>query len=97
MPTTTAASPLKLAMFESSVAETPRGRTGGLPQPGAGFRRLSPTPELLAELEAASNRLEKATPEEIIAWGVEHYIATTIIFWESDKIAYAFTSSHDGT
>jgi phosphoadenosine phosphosulfate reductase len=27
----------------------------------------------MAELEAASQRLESATPEEVIAWGVEHY------------------------
>jgi phosphoadenosine phosphosulfate reductase len=67
------ASPLKLVMFESAVVETPRNRSRGLPQPGAGFRRLEPTPELLDELAAASGRLESATPEEIIAWGVEHY------------------------
>lgn len=68
-----AANQLKLVMFDSSVVETPRNATRGLPQPGAGFRRLEPTPELLAELEAASSRLETATPEEIIAWSVENY------------------------
>jgi phosphoadenosine phosphosulfate reductase len=73
LPTTSAATPLKLVMFDSDVVETPRNRTRGLPQPGAGFRRLEPTPELLAELAAASSRLEQSTPEEIIAWGVEHY------------------------
>jgi phosphoadenosine phosphosulfate reductase len=73
LPTTTAASPLKLVMFDQAVVETPRNRTRGLPQPAAGFRRLEPSPELLEELAAASSRLEKATPEEIIAWGVEHY------------------------
>jgi phosphoadenosine phosphosulfate reductase len=73
MPTTTTASPLKLVVFDAPVIETPRHRAPGLPQPGAGFRRLIPTPELLEELDAASNRLENATPEEIISWGVEHY------------------------
>jgi phosphoadenosine phosphosulfate reductase len=64
---------LKLVMFDSAVIEMPRNRTRGLPQPGAGFRRLEATPELLADLAAASSRLESASPEEIIAWGVEHY------------------------
>jgi phosphoadenosine phosphosulfate reductase len=73
LPATTAASPLKLVMFDSAVIEMPRNRTRGLPQPGAGFRRLEATPELLADLAAASSRLESASPEEIIAWGVEHY------------------------
>ncbi len=62
---------LKLAMFDT--AQTVPNRTQGLPQRGAGFQRLTPTPELLEELAAASQRLEKASPEEIIAWGVEHY------------------------
>jgi phosphoadenosine phosphosulfate reductase len=73
LPTTTAVSPLKLVMFDSAVVEAPRNRTRGLPQPGAGFRRLTATPELLEELAAASSHLEQATPEEIIAWGIEHY------------------------
>src|SRR5262245_24930293 len=64
---------LKLVMFESTVVDAPRKAGGGLPQPGPGFRRLDPTPELLAGLQEASQRLENATPEEIIAWGVEHY------------------------
>ena len=64
---------VKLAMLESPVVEAPRSRTPGLPQRGAGFQRLEPTPELLADLAAASERLEKASPEEIIAWGVERY------------------------
>lgn len=69
----TPASPLKLVMFDSTSVETPPSHTRGLPRPGAGFHRLEPTPELLADLEAASSRLEAATPEEIIAWGVERY------------------------
>src|SRR6478752_5468775 len=73
LPTAAASSQLKLVMFDHVAVETPRSRTRGLPQPGAGFHRLEPTPELLEELAAASSRLEKATPEEIIAWGVEHY------------------------
>jgi phosphoadenosine phosphosulfate reductase len=34
---------------------------------------LEPTPELLAELEAASAQLETATPEEIIAWARDRF------------------------
>src|SRR6187551_2491218 len=66
------ANSLKLVMFDSAVAGSPRNRTQGLPKPAAGFQRLEPTPELLEELAAASSRLESAAPEEIIAWGVEH-------------------------
>jgi phosphoadenosine phosphosulfate reductase len=66
-------SQLKIAMFESTILEPSRTASRGLPQPPASFRRLEPTPELLDELRAASERLETATPEEIIAWGVEHY------------------------
>src|SRR3954447_5994452 len=73
LPPARAASPLKLVMFESDVVDRSQSRTRGLPQPGAGFRRLEATPELLEELASASVRLENATPEEIIAWGVEHY------------------------
>jgi phosphoadenosine phosphosulfate reductase len=71
----TAAKPvskLKLVMFESTV-EKPQRTSSGLPKPAAGFRRLENTPELMESLKAASSRLEKASPEEIIAWGVEHY------------------------
>src|SRR3954465_9333245 len=63
---------LKIVMFESSTIETPQ-RASGLPQPAPGFQRLANTPELLEELADASSRLEKASPEEIISWGVEHY------------------------
>jgi phosphoadenosine phosphosulfate reductase len=69
----TPVSKLKLVMFESTATETPRRAATGLPQPAAGFRRLENTPELLEGLREASSRLEKASPEEIIAWGVEHY------------------------
>ena len=31
------------------------------------------TPELLAELKAHSDRLEGSSPQEIVAWAVEHY------------------------
>jgi phosphoadenosine phosphosulfate reductase len=60
-------------MFESSVVERQPRAASGLPKPGPDFRRLENTPELLDELRAASSRLEKASPEEIISWGVEHY------------------------
>src|SRR3954468_6164073 len=73
LPTMAVASPLKLVMFEPAIAETTRNHSRGLPQPAVGFRRLEATPELLDELSAASSRLETASPEEIIAWGVEHY------------------------
>jgi phosphoadenosine phosphosulfate reductase len=67
------ANQLKLVMFESSVVERPPRAASGLPKPAPGFRRLQNTPELLDELRAASSRLEKASPEEIISWGVERY------------------------
>jgi phosphoadenosine phosphosulfate reductase len=35
--------------------------------------QLEPTPELFAELERESARLESASPEEIIAWGHERF------------------------
>jgi phosphoadenosine phosphosulfate reductase len=70
---TNPASGLKLFMAESTFVETPRRQASGLPKPGAGFRRLEATPELLEELRSASSRLEKAEPEEIIAWGIERY------------------------
>lgn len=46
---------------------------GQPPRPEPGFRRLELSAELLAELDQASRRLESATPEEIIAWGVERF------------------------
>jgi hypothetical protein len=61
---------LKVVMFDSAVVDSPRRAASGLPKPGPGFRRLEPTEELLAELEEASQRLERSSPEEIIAWGV---------------------------
>lgn len=63
-----------LAMLDSTTSIQDRDRVArGLPQPAAGFRRLEPTPELLAELARANTRLETASPEEIIAWGVERF------------------------
>ncbi len=67
------ASQLKLVMFDSTVADTPPQAASGPPTPGPGFQRLEPTPELLEELHAASQRLAAATPEEVIAWGVERF------------------------
>jgi phosphoadenosine phosphosulfate reductase len=66
-------SQLKLAMFESTIDSRLSSATRGLPRPSASFQRLEPTPELLEELRHASQRLETATPEEIIAWGVGRY------------------------
>ncbi|HEY2881039.1 MAG TPA: phosphoadenosine phosphosulfate reductase family protein, partial [Pirellulales bacterium] len=44
--------------------------SGNSPSDSAG---LSATPELLAFLAAESEKLESATPWEIIRWGVDHY------------------------
>ena len=66
-------------MNESAVVPVGQGRDadGAVPYRTAGgvlrslprdFRQLEPTPELLAELAEASERLEAAQPEEIIAW-----------------------------
>jgi phosphoadenosine phosphosulfate reductase len=68
-----AVSQLKLVMFESTVADRPREARSGPPTPAAGCRRLEASPELLDELHEASQRLETATPEEVIAWGVERF------------------------
>ena len=56
-----------------TATSTVRPPANTLPVPASGFQRLEPTPELLDHLRAESQRLESATPEEIIAWGVEHY------------------------
>jgi phosphoadenosine phosphosulfate reductase len=64
---------LRLAMFDSTVIEPRANAARGLPTPSAGFRRLEPTPQLLSELSQASQRLETATPEEVISWAVEQY------------------------
>jgi phosphoadenosine phosphosulfate reductase len=62
-----------LGMIDTTVEEHRTKPSRGLPKPGSAFRKLEPTTALLDELRAASQRLETATPEEIIAWGVEHY------------------------
>ena len=47
---------------------------GASQAPGAAAPQLPlPSDEFLAELKAHSDRLETATPQEIIAWAVEHY------------------------
>jgi phosphoadenosine phosphosulfate reductase len=48
-------------------------KTSSRPVAPPDFRRLEPTPELLEQLHAESQRLESATPEEIIRWGAERY------------------------
>jgi phosphoadenosine phosphosulfate reductase len=60
-------------MLDIPAVDTRRPAQNRLPQPEAGFRRLEPTPDLLESLHVASSKLETASPEEIIAWGVEHY------------------------
>src|SRR5262245_53199966 len=72
VPSVAATRPLQLVIFDNQLESSP-SRMRGMPHPATGFRRLEPTPELLAELAAASSRLETGKPEEIIAWGVEHY------------------------
>src|SRR5262245_49736868 len=57
----------------SSSTATLRPAANKLPTPASGFKRLEPTPELLEHLHTESLRLESATPEQIIAWGVENY------------------------
>jgi phosphoadenosine phosphosulfate reductase len=63
---------LKLVTFDRRQ-DGPKRALGGLPKPRADFRRLEPTEELLDSLQAASSRLETASPEEIIGWAVERY------------------------
>ncbi len=48
----------------------PRNETAVKPEPAV---QLEPTPELLAELERASERLESATPEQILKWAVDRF------------------------
>lgn len=50
----------------TTTAKTPSAATSDVAP-------LEPTPELLAELADASKQLETATPEEIVAWGVEKF------------------------
>ena len=47
--------------------------TGTTSRGTAGAEPLEPTEELLAELREASERLETATPDEIIAWASERF------------------------
>jgi phosphoadenosine phosphosulfate reductase len=62
---------LRLVMPDTET--TLRRPQNALPVPGPGFQRLEPTPELLEHLKSESQRLETASPEEIITWGVENY------------------------
>ena len=62
---------LRVVMPDTAIPT--RRPANSLPKPGPGFQRLEPTPDLLGFLRAESQRLESATPEEIIAWGVERY------------------------
>jgi phosphoadenosine phosphosulfate reductase len=68
-----AADHLRLVLPEHRAVATPRKAPSGLPTPNRSFRRLEATPELLADLAAASSRLELAQPEEIISWAAERY------------------------
>src|SRR5262245_32572662 len=72
MPATKPATHLKLVRFEENGTDSPGKRARGLQKPVAASALVA-TPELLAGLQEASDRLAAATPEEIIAWGVENY------------------------
>lgn len=48
-------------------------RGGEAVGPGDASWMLKPTPELLDELSRASDRLESATPQEILRWAVERF------------------------
>jgi len=70
----TQAIPIVMPETLSPAAHGPAARlTGQPPKPQPGFRRLEPTAELFAELDEHSRRLDLASPEEIIAWGVERF------------------------
>ncbi len=43
------------------------------PQPAEKAEPLQPTPELLNELALASQRLESATPEQVLKWAVDRF------------------------
>ena len=60
-------------MFDDNGTDSPAKRPPGACRSPWRASALDATPELLAELQDASDRLAAATPEEIIAWGVEHY------------------------
>jgi hypothetical protein len=62
-----------LRLYMPDTTTPPQKTSASLPIPLPGFQRLEPTPELLEELRSASQRLENASPEEIITWGVERY------------------------
>ena len=59
-------------MYPLPVIEPEVADTGQSPPPPL-VTQLEPTPELLAELASASERLESATPEEILQWSVERF------------------------
>jgi phosphoadenosine phosphosulfate reductase len=62
--------PLTAVSAGADVQPAAGSRTAAAP---IAFHPLEPTPELLAELAAASARLETASPEEIIAWAHERF------------------------
>ncbi len=68
MPILTEASP-SIAPPQASAAPLGGGPSGVPANPAA----LAATPELMAELAEASQRLESATPDEIIAWGAQRF------------------------
>jgi phosphoadenosine phosphosulfate reductase len=72
MPVTKSATHLKLVKFDDNGADSPVTPARAIHKPVAASPLVA-TPELLADLQDASNRLATASPEEIIAWGVEHY------------------------
>jgi phosphoadenosine phosphosulfate reductase len=67
MTATKTATHLKIVSFDDSEPAPAVSSPLRSPQP------LEATPELLEELRAASERLNAASPEEIITWAVERY------------------------
>src|SRR5690349_1259479 len=56
-----------LRVIGAGPNENTSARAAAVPQ------QLEPTDELLAELARASERLESATPEQILKWSVERF------------------------
>jgi phosphoadenosine phosphosulfate reductase len=65
----------QLAIYQPTddMTQLTAPQTPASPVPAATFQPLSPTPELLAELAEASEHLETAQPEEIVAWASQRF------------------------
>jgi len=65
MPSATTSVP-ETTLLKKAATPTTASQSNSVP-----MEPSEPTPEFLAELAQQSAQLESATPEEIIAWGVE--------------------------